>query len=275
MPIRIGTNVSSIYAQRQLNRAEKRAGHAMQALASGSRIVQAGDDAAGFAISENLRGQEKSLRQARNNAESARGLIQVAEGGLNEQSNILIRLRELSMQSASDTVGDEEREFLDAEFRQLLDEFDRIARTTTYGDKKLLMGETEEFEFHLGALNGDDDVVRYTLDADTTSSNLRIDDLSIEDRDDAREALTDIDDAFTRIAATRANFGAIQSRLEIAGNNLELQHENVAAARSRIRDADMAYEVSELAQGQVQKEFGIAVLAQANADPARALKLLA
>ncbi len=275
MPIRIGTNVSSIHAQRQLNRAEKRAGHAMQALASGSRIVQAGDDAAGFAISENLRGQEKSLRQARNNAESARGLIQVAEGGLNEQSNILIRLRELSMQSASDTVGDEEREFLDAEFRQLLDEFDRIARTTTYGDKKLLMGETEEFEFHLGALNGDDDVVRYTLDADTTSSNLRIDDLSIEDRDDAREALTDIDDAFTRIAATRANFGAIQSRLEIAGNNLEMQHENVAAARSRIRDADMAYEVSELAQGQVQKEFGIAVLAQANADPARALKLLA
>lgn len=275
MSIRIGTNVASIHAQRQLGRAERRTGHAMQALASGSRIVQAGDDAAGFAISENLRGQEKSLQQARNNAEGAKGLIQVAEGGLNEQNNILIRLRELSMQSASDTVGDEEREFLEVEFRQLLDEFDRIARTTTYGNKKLLVGEAEEFEFHLGTLAGEEDIIKYTLDADTTSTNLQIDNLSIVDRDDAREVLVDIDEALSRVAATRANFGAIQSRLEIAGNNLELQYENVAAARSRIRDADMAYEVSELTQGQVQKEFGLSVLAQANADPARALKLLA
>lgn len=274
MAIRIGTNVSSIYAQRQLNRAEQRTGHAMQALASGSRIVQAGDDAAGFAISENLRGQERSLQQARNNAEGAKGLIQVAEGGLNEQNNILIRLRELSMQSASDTVGDDEREFLEVEFVQLVEEFDRIARTTTYGNKKLLIGETEEFEFHLGTMNGEEDIIKYTLDADTTSSNLQIDDLSISERDDARDVLTDIDDALKIVAATRANFGAIQSRLEIAGNNLEIQYENVAAARSRIRDADMAYEVSEMMQGQVQKEFGIAVLAQANADPARALRLL-
>lgn len=275
MSIRIGTNIASIHAQRQLNRAEKRTSHAMQALASGSRIVQAGDDAAGFAISENLRGQEKSLQQARQNAEGAKGLIQVAEGGLNEQNNILIRLRELSMQSASDTVGDEEREFLDAEFQQLKEEFERIAQTTTYGDKKLLIGESQDFEFHLGTQNGEYDVIKYTLDADTTASTLGLDGLSIDDRDDARDVLEDIDDALKMVAGTRANFGAIQSRLEIAGNNLELQYENVAAARSRISDADMAYEVSEMTQGQVQKEFGVAVLAQANQDPARALRLLA
>ncbi|MCM2281811.1 MAG: flagellin FliC [Bdellovibrionaceae bacterium] len=274
MSIRIGTNVASIFAQRQLGRAEKRTSHALQALSSGSRIVQAGDDAAGFAISENLRGQEKSLQQARNNAESAKGLIQVAEGGLNEQNNILIRLRELSLQSASDTVGDEEREFLNVEFQQLKEEFERIAQTTTYGDKKLLVGEEQEYEFHLGTQNGEFDIIKYTLDADTTASTLQIDSLSIDERDAAREVLVDIDDALKTVAGTRAGFGAIQSRLEIAGNNLELQYENVAAARSRISDADMAYEVSELTQGQVQKDFGIAVLAQANQDPVRALRLL-
>ena len=127
--------------------------------------MQPGDDAAGFAIAESLRGQAASLRQAKQNASNATGLIQVAEGGLNEQNNILIRLRELAVQSASDTVGEDERAFLDTEFQNLTAEFNRIAETTTYGRKQLLTGTNVEYEFHLGAGSTDSDVVRYKLDA--------------------------------------------------------------------------------------------------------------
>ncbi len=274
MGLRIGTNVASIAAQRQLGRTEARTEHAMKALASGSRIVSAGDDAAGFAISEVLRGQASSLQQAKSNAENAKGLIQVAEGGLNEQNNILIRLRELAIQSASDTVGDEERDYLNTEYKQLTQEADRIAKTTSFGKKNLLQGENQEYEFHLGTQNTEQDIIRYKLDANTTASALGIDGLTISDRDDAKSNLQDIDNALSKISKTRAGFGAIQSRLEIASNNLDLQHENVVAARSRIVDTDVAHEVSELAQGQILKEFGISVLAQANQEPTKALKLL-
>jgi flagellin len=274
MGLRIGTNVASISAQRQLSRNEKVVSHAIRSLASGSRIVEAGDDAAGFAISEGLRGQAASLRQAKNTADTAKGLIQVAEGGLNEQNNILIRLRELAMQSASDTVGEEERGFLDLEFQQLNKEFDRIAQTTTYGQKALLVGTNEEFQFHLGTGAGTQDSIKFKMDSNTRSSALGIDSMNVTNQDDARTVLKDIGGAMVAIAKARAGFGAIQSRLEIAGNNADLQRENVLAARSRIADADLAFETSELAQGQVQHEIGVAVLAQANQSSQRALKLL-
>ena len=274
MGLRIGTNVASIAAQRQLGNAQKITDHAMQALASGSRIVSAGDDAAGFAISEVLRGQASSLKQAKNNAEGAKGLIQVAEGGLNEQNNILIRLRELAIQSASDTVSDDERDYLNTEFTGLTSEVDRIAKTTTFGQKKLLTGDSTEYEFHLGTQNGEQDVIRYKMDADTTASSLGVSGLTISDRGDAKSNLSDIDSAINKISKARAGFGAIQSRLEIAGNNLDQQYENITAARGRIVDTDVAYETSELARGQILKEFGVSVLAQANQEPQKALKLL-
>ena len=274
MSFRIGSNIPSITAQRYLAKAENRNSHALQALASGSRIVRAGDDAAGFAISELLRGQGRSLRQAKNNADGAISLIQVAEGGLNEQNNILIRLRELGMQAASDTVGDEEREFLNVEFDQLVQEFDRIARTTTFGKKKLLEGNAGEFQFHLGVTSDPQDVITYNLDADTTSGSMGIDGLSIEDKGSARDVLETIDEAIMQVSGHRANFGAIQSRLQIASGNVDLQYENVEAARSRIADADIAYETSEMVQSQITKDFGIAVLSQANNDARKALGLL-
>lgn len=275
MGLRIATNVASMTAQRNIARSESRTTHAISALSSGSRIVRAGDDAAGFAISEHLRGQSASLRQAKRNSDNATGLIQVAEGGLNEQNNILIRLRELAIQSASDTLGDDEREFLDTEFQQLLQEFDRIAETTTYGNKKLLTGTDEEFVFHLGS-GGDPevDVVKYKMESDTRSSSLGLKGLSVADQDDARDMLRDLDEATMSVAKARSSFGAIQSRLAIVGSNLEIQNENVEAARSRIADADVAHEMSELVQGRVQQEIGMAVLAQANQSAERALKLL-
>ena len=174
MGLRIGTNVPSIAAQRLLIKSEKRTTHAMQALASGSRVVQAGDDAAGFAISEILRGQASSITQAKNNSENAKGLIQVAEGGLNEQNNILIRLRELTVQAASDTVGEDERKFMNTEFIQLKAELDRIAKTNRYGAKELLAGSNEKYEFYLGTQNRPEDIVSFTFDVDTRADSLGV-----------------------------------------------------------------------------------------------------
>jgi flagellin len=274
MGLRIATNVAALSAQRNLRRSNEQTSHAIRALSSGSRIVDAGDDAAGFAISESLRGQAASLGQAKQNAENATGFIQVAEGGLNEQNNIVIRLRELAVQSASDTVSDDERGFLDTEFQQLLQEFDRIAATTRYGSKQLLVGDDKKYEFYLGTTNDENSIIRYNLDTDTRSSALGIKGLSVSDRDDARGLLTDLDQAAVKLAQARAGFGAMQSRLAIAGNNLDVQKENILAARGRIADADVAEEVSKMVAGQVQQELGISVLAQANQAPARALKLL-
>jgi flagellin len=274
MGFRIGTNVPAISAQRNLAHSEKRVSHATRALASGTRIVEAGDDAAGFAIAENLRGQAASLNIAKYNADNAKGLAQVAEGGLSEQNNILVRLREIAMQGASDTVGDTERGYLDQEFQQLLGEFNRIAETTTFGQKKLLTGVNKELEFHIGTSGAEQDIIRFKLDADTRASSLKIDELSVAERGDAVSVLKDLDSALQSVTQARAGFGAIQSRLEIAGNSVDLQRENILAARSRIADADVAYETSELVQGQIQQEFGVSVLAQANQGSQRALKLL-
>lgn len=247
----------------------------LQRLASGQRIVRPGDDAAGFAVSESLRGEEAGLMQARRNTDNAIGLIQVAEGGLSEQNNIVVRLREIATQAASDTVGENEREFLDTEFQALVSEADRIAESTRFGNRKLLVGSGENFDFYVGT-TGDpsSDIINYTLEANTTADSLGIAGLGVSDKSDARSSLRDLDEGLAKLAEVRAGFGAIQGRLEIAGNNLDVQRENVAAARSRIADTDVAEESSNLAKNRVLQDFGVAVLAQANQDPARALKLL-
>lgn len=275
MGLRINTNVAAIAAQRNLGTSQEKQNHALQAIASGSRIVHAGDDPAGLAISESLRGQIASIKQARQNSGNATSLIQVAEGGLNEQNNILIRLRELSIQAASDNVSDQEREFLDNEYQQLTQEFDRIAKTTRFGNKSLLDGNGGEYTFHVGAFAGPENQIKYKLDADSTAGQLGIDGLSIRDRDEAGENLEKIDKALTGISSMRANFGAIQSRLMATSSNLETQFENLSESRSRLVDSDLAYETAELIQNQVRQEAGISVLAQANQLPMRALKLIA
>lgn len=275
MGLRIGTNVAAISAGNNLKKTGDRLERVFSRLSSGNRIARPGDDAAGFAISEQLRGQERGLGQARRNADNAIGLIQVAEGGLAEQNNIVVRLREIAVQSASDTVSDEEREFLDVEFQQLVAEADRIAESTRFGQRQLLVGSNEEFEFFLGT-SGDPktDVVRYRLDADTRSGSLGLSGMGVSDKGEAQSVLEGLDESLVVLANARAGFGAIQGRLEIAGNNLDVQRENVSAARSRISDADYAVEAVELAQAQVLQDFGVSVLAQANQNPARALKLL-
>lgn len=274
MGLRVSTNMASISAQRVLGVQQKRAEHATAALASGSRIVHAADDAAGLAISENLRGQTRGLAQARSNASNAISVVQVGEGGLNEISNILIRLRELGVQGASDNIGDRERGFLNLEAKQLTQEADRIAKTTMFGDKKLLDGSSGDMEFQVGIFGGDEDRINVSLNNNATASALGIDGLEVGSKGDSRSALKTVDDAFAKVGALRASFGAVQSRLDSTVNNLDVQYENISAAKSRISDTDVAKESSEMASANILQQAAVSVLAQANQTPAMALKLL-
>lgn len=274
MGLRIQTNMAALSAQKVLSKQQKRAEHASQALASGSRIVKAGDDAAGLAISENIRGQVRGLQMARQNSFNAVSAIQVSEGGLNEISNILIRLRELGIQAASDNIGDKEREFLNLEGKSIIAEADRIAKTTVFGDKRLLDGSGGEQTFHVGAFGGEENTITYDLSSDARASELGIDGLTLESKSDARDLLTVVDEAMQKVGAMRANFGAVQNRLDSTTSNLDTQIENLSAAKSRIADTDIAHESSELASAQVLQQAGVSVLAQANQFPAVALKLI-
>lgn len=274
MGLRIATNTASIAAQRVLTKQQKRAEHAAQALASGSRIVNAADDAAGLAISENFKGQLKGIGQARNNANNAISFVQVSEGGLNEVSNILVRLRELGVQAASDTVSDTEREFLNKETQQLIQEADRIAKTTVFGTKKMLDGTAGAMEFQVGAYADENNVIKFEFDADATASALGIDGIAMADRGDARDSLESVDKAIEKVSGMRANFGAMQSRMESAVSNLDVSYENLSAANSRIRDTDIAKETAEMTSASILQSTAVSVLAQANQLPQVALKLV-
>jgi flagellin len=266
--------MASISAQRTLGVQQKRAEHAAAALSSGSRIVNAADDAAGLSISESLKGQIRGIAQARSNAFNAGSAIQISEGGLNEINNILIRLRELGIQAASDNIGETERGFLNEEAKQLIQESDRIARTTRFGAKVLLDGSGGKMEFHVGPFGGDENKISYNLSTDATANSIGIEGIDISERDGARETLQIVDDALVKIGGMRANFGAIQNRLLATVSNLDIQYENLSAANSRIRDTDVAKEAAEMSSSSILQQAAVSVLAQANQLPAVALKLL-
>lgn len=275
MGLRINTNLGSLSAQRQLGQSQRKLETNLRQLASGDRFSDPLAGAGDYAIAEKLKGQIKGQKAAQFNAENAISFVQIAEGGLNEQTNILIRLRELAVQSASDTFGDGEREMLDMEFQQLKTEFDRIANTTQFGSHKLLSGDDKTYEFQVGVYKGDDNVIRYDSNTDTTASAAGISGLSVSDHGDARDALEDIDTAINHIAKARANFGAVQSRLQSVANNNAIQVENLEAARSRIADTDVAEATAEMFKNQALQHFQVSVLAQANQTPLSVLKLVA
>lgn len=274
MSLRIGTNIASLSAQRYLTKNQRQVENSYEALASGSRLSTPQNDAAGFAISELLRAQVAGARQSESNVRTAAAMVQTAEGSLAEQNNILVRLRELAINSASDTIGDEEREFLDQEFQGLVEEFDRIAHVSSFGSKKLLTGSSEEFSFQVGPYKGSENTISFKLDSDTRASSVGIDGLSVDDQDAAQDAIEYIDDAVMEVAGARAKFGAVQSRFYYAGDNLAVSAQNLEEARSIIADVDVAEESAKLARAQVLQEAGIAVLASANSAPTRAMKLI-
>jgi flagellin len=248
----------------------------LEKLASGSRINHAGDDAAGLAISENLRAQIRGIRQAKRNGLDGVSLIQVSEGGLNEISTMLVRLRELAIQAASDTIGDTERQFTDREYQSLKQEIDRIANVTQFNGTPLLNGKAGIFEIQVGTHNNPilDRVVYNGERSDASLDALKLGGESVATKQGAQLSLAVIDDALIRVNSIRADLGAMQNRLQSTINNLAISDENLSSANSRIRDTDMAEEVSEMTKNSILMQAGIAVLGQANSTNQSALKLL-
>lgn len=276
MGMRISTNIAAVNAQRTMNTSQRAIGKSMEQLASGSRINKAADDAAGLAISENLKSQIRSLSQASRNSNDGISMVQTAEGGLNEISNILTRMRELGVQSASDTVGDVERGFLDKEVQQLKDEAQRITQTTKFGTTKLLDGSGDKFDFQVG-IGNDDEADRISFNAgetDATTGALGISGFDFSSKGGAQEALAEIDKAQSQVNGYRANLGALQNRLTSTVDNLGVQHENISAANSRIRDTDIAAATADQTRNSVLLQANTAVLTQANATSNMALRLL-
>jgi flagellin len=277
MGLRINTNVPSLVAQRNLRATRGSLDKSFERLSSGSRINHAGDDAAGLAISESLRAQIRGLGQAERNAQDGVSLVQVAESAMAEVSNILIRLRELGVQAASDTVGQQERKFLDVEFQQLLEEVNRIASSTEYNRVPLLNGTASAFEVQVGTRNNPTtDRIRLfdSSAADINVVALGLNLSTVADKASAQNSLASIDGALNSVTSIRAEFGAIQNRLQSVINNIMVSKENLAAANSRIRDADVAEETAELTKNQILMQSGVSVLAQANTTIKTALGLL-
>jgi flagellin len=248
----------------------------MSQLASGSRITKSADDAAGLAISENLKSQIRGFAQAGRNAMDGMSLIQTAEGGLNEISNILTRLRELGVQSASDTISDRERGFLDKEVQQLKLEADRIAKSTRFGNTQLLDGSGGTFDFQVGIDNNDfnDRIAFDSAAQNSTVSSLGVDGLDFSTKQGAQEALDVLDSAQFQVNGYRANLGALQSRLTSAADNNGIAYENLSAANARIRDADVAQATSDMTRAQILQNATTSVLSNANMSQQSALKLI-
>jgi flagellin len=277
MGLRINTNVPALVAQRNLRTTRGALDRNLERLSSGSRINHAGDDAAGLAISESLRAQLRGLSQAERNAQDGVSLVQVAEGAMAEVSNILIRMRELGVQASSDTVGPQERKFIDVEFQQLLAEIDRIANSTEFNRVPLLNGSATTFEVQVGTRNNPEiDRIRLfdsnSADINTVALGLNL--ATLGDKSSAQNSLAAIDNALSSVTAIRAEFGAMQNRLQSVINNIMVSRENLASANSRIRDTDMAEETTEMTKHNILMQSGVAVLGQANSTIKSALSLL-
>ncbi|MEE8313364.1 MAG: flagellin [Myxococcota bacterium] len=283
MGLRINTNLASLTAQKNLGRSQLALERSLDRLSSGLRITRASDDAAGLAISESLRAQIRGLKQAERNANDGISIIQTAEGALNEIGNILIRMRELGVQSSSSgSISNTERSFLQNEFSSLQSEITRIALSTKFGGRTLLDGSLSgtgnSVSFQVGIFNNSA-VDRISLSiGNATSSALSVEagsgGIAISTAASAQVSLGAIDSAITTVATLRGDLGAAQNRLQSTINALQSSNENLSAANSRIRDVDVAAETAELVRAQVLQQAGIAVLAQANVSSQAALALL-
>ncbi|MBK5447043.1 flagellin [Peribacillus sp. TH24] len=271
----INHNIAALNTHRQLGNATNAQAKNMEKLSSGMRINKAGDDAAGLAISEKMRGQIRGLDQASRNAQDGISLIQTAEGALNETHDILQRMRELSVQSSNDTNTAEDQGNLDDEFQQLKGEIDRIANETQF-NKKAVLKTDQTLDIQVGANAGE----KITVDwkSQTTAKlgedEVSIADLELTDKATSQAAITGIEAAIASVSKSRSKMGAFQNRLEHTINNLSTSSENLTAAESRIRDVDMAKEMMQQTKNSILSQASQAMLAQANQQPQGVLQLL-
>ncbi len=276
MGLRIATNIASQSVQKNLKEVSSAGNSELERLSSGKRITKAADDAAGLAIATNLEAQTRGLRQATRNANDGVSLVQTAEGGLNETSNILVRLRELTIQAASDTVGDQERGFLDKEYQQLTKEIDRISESTTFNGTNLLNGQGKgSMDFQVGAFAGEQNKIVFdSSETNSSAESIGVSGTAINSKDDALTSIATVDAALEKVSGQRANLGSIQSRLQSTIKNLEVQTINQDSARSVIQDVDVAEASAKLASNGVVKNAAVSTLTQANNIPNSALRLI-
>ena len=273
MALIVNNNPASIAAQRNLSINTLGLNRSVERLSSGLRITRAADDAAGLGLSESLRAQIRSINQATRNASDGISLTQIADGAAATIGSLLTRLRELSSQSASGTVGNTERSYIDQEFVALRSEIDRIAQTTEFNGQALTSGSSISFSVAIGFRSGTGNTLDLALN-DITTSSLGLTSVNVSTSANATSALANVDNAISAIASARAEYGSIQNRFEATIANLQVTSENLTAAESRIRDADIAYETSVFTKNQILVQAGIATLAQANTLPQQALALL-
>jgi len=273
MALFVNTNVASLGAQRHLGNTQMDLGKSVNRLASGLRIVEAADDAAGLGISEKLKAQIRGLEQAERNANDGISMIQVAEGAMNEQAGILTRLRELGVQAANGTLGSTERGFIDTERAQLVAELDRISTVTDFNGINMLGSGAGTVTFQVGINGTTSDTISMSF-TKTDSSTLGLGSMSFTTAAVAQSALSTIDAAISTLSTSRAAIGASQNRLSVTLTNLSTATENTAAANSRIRDVDVANETARLTRSQILSQAGVSVLAQANQLPSLALSLI-
>ncbi len=273
MSLVINNNAASNAAQRNLATNSFNLGRSVERLSSGLRITRAADDAAGLGLSETLRAHIRSINQASRNSFDGISLTQIADGAAAVAGNLLSRLRELSAQSASGTVGATERSYLDQEFLALRSEIDRISTVTEFNGQALLSGASNSFTVQIGFKSGTGNTLTLDLN-DLDIASLGLSAVNISTAANAQSALSNIDSAISAVATARAEYGSIQNRFEATIANLQVSGETLTAAESRIRDADVAYETSVFTRNQILVQAGIAVLAQANTLPQQALTLL-
>lgn len=274
--MRINTNIGAIQSQRALTAVNRETEESFAKLASGERITKAADDAAGLAISEKMKANIRSSKMANRNANDGISMVQVAEGGLNESTSVLTRMRELAMQAATDSVSDTERAMTQMEFQGMKMELERIAQGTVFNGKKLLNGSGSKMDFQIGVAGaGDNDQISYDTGGFNSSiAALGVGSVEVLSKQSAQESLGVIDQAFNKIASQRSSLGSIQNRLMSSSNNLGYYTENMSASNSRIRDVDYAAETSKQARNATVQSAATAVAAQANTTPQAALRLL-
>ena len=264
MGLRVNTNIASINAQRNTAQVTSRLARNYQRLSTGLRISTAADDAAGLAISERLRSQVRSLSQASRNANDGISLVQVGEGALNEVSNILVRLRELAIQSANGSSSTADKETIQEEFSSLVNEINRIAQSTEFNGIRLLDGSSSSVTFQVGINTtvGIDQLNVSLTPALTTSLGLAS--VDVGSNGSTSYAISQIDTAIGSVAQLRGRFGSLQNRLQSTIANLGVAAESLSAAESRIRDVDVAYETAQLTRNNILQQASISILSQAN-----------
>lgn len=272
----LNTNIPSLNAHRALTGTQGRLTQSLQRLSTGYRINWAGDDAAGLAVSEKLGASVRSLGQAERNANDALSVVHTAEGGLQEISNMLVRMRELAVQAASDTLGSNERGYLDLEFDSLKSEINHITNTTEFNGQKLIDGgiSATGLDFQVGMRNTSYDQISLTIDNCSATSLGMGTSVGVTTQTAATQCMSIVDTAIDTLSSQRAELGAVGNRISSTINNLAISRENLTAAQSRIRDVDVAMETSSLARSQVLVQAGVAMLAQANQAPQMMLSLL-